>query len=50
MVARGISQNGLAYQLKHLNKHLPGTPQAEKLIRKEGAAHVFNGQVEGAAL
>jgi hypothetical protein len=41
-VTKGLSQKGLAYQLKHLNKHLPGTAQSEKLIRKEGAAHVFN--------
>ncbi|MBL4674567.1 MAG: hypothetical protein JKX81_20060 [Arenicella sp.] len=39
--AKGLSQNGLAFQLKHLNKHLPNTAQSQKLIRKEGAAHVF---------
>lgn len=38
---KGLSQDELAYQLKHRNKHLPGTAQANKLIRKEGAAHVF---------
>lgn len=39
---KGLSRNGLAYQLKHLNKHLPNTPQANKLMKKEGAIHVFN--------
>jgi len=39
---KGLSKNGLAYQLKHLNKHLPNTPESEKLINKKGDAHVFN--------
>jgi len=33
---------GLSYDTKHLQKHLPDTPEAAKLIKKEGAAHVFN--------
>lgn len=35
------SQVGLAYDLKHLNKHLPGTVESERLLQKDGAAHVF---------
>ena len=31
-----LSKTGLAYQIKHLNKHLPGTREAEKLIQKYG--------------
>jgi hypothetical protein len=27
---------------EHLYKHLPGTVQSQKLLRKEGAAHLFN--------
>jgi RHS repeat-associated protein len=38
----GLSMEGVAFELKFLAKHLPGTAQAEKLIAKEGAAHVFN--------
>ena len=30
------SRPGLAYELKHLNKHLPGTTESAKLIQKEG--------------
>ncbi len=26
------------------NKHLPGTPQVQRLLRKEGKAYVFNDQ------
>lgn len=26
------------------DKHLPGTPQVQRLLRKEGKAHVFNDQ------
>jgi hypothetical protein len=29
-------------KLKNLAEHLPGTPQSNKLIRKEGKAHVFH--------
>ena len=25
-----------------IDRHLPGTPQVERLLRKEGKAHVFN--------
>jgi hypothetical protein len=40
---RGLTGRlGLSYELKHLNKHLPGTPESLRLIQKEGAAHVFN--------
>jgi hypothetical protein len=50
-----MGREGLAYDLKHLNKHLPDTPESLKLIRKEGSAHVFNdkatlSQVEQAIL
>jgi hypothetical protein len=34
-------REGLSYDAKHLNKHLPDTPESLKLIKKEGAAHVF---------
>jgi RHS repeat-associated protein len=34
-------RKGLAFELKHLNKHLEGTDEALRLIRKEGSAHVF---------
>jgi uncharacterized protein (UPF0216 family) len=37
-----IDSSELVYDIRHINKHLPGTTQSEKLIRKEGAAHVFN--------
>jgi len=36
-----IDSSELVYDIRHINKHLPGTTQSEKLIRKEGAAHVF---------
>jgi hypothetical protein len=36
-----LSAEGLAFELKHLPKHLEGTSAANRLIRKEGAAHVF---------
>jgi hypothetical protein len=29
------------FDFRHVRKHIPGTPQAERLVRKEGAAHVF---------
>ena len=50
-----MGREGLAYELKHLNKHLPDTPESLRLIQKEGSAHVFNdkaalSQVEQAIL
>ncbi len=36
-----VNRDGLSYDTKHLAKHLPDTPQSAKLIKKEGAAHVF---------
>jgi hypothetical protein len=39
----GLSgRQGLRYDPKHLNKHLPDTAESAKLIQKEGSAHVFN--------
>ncbi|WP_324872551.1 RHS repeat-associated core domain-containing protein [Methylocaldum sp.] len=32
-VTKGVPTDGLAFELKHLNKHLEGTPQADRLIR-----------------
>jgi hypothetical protein len=32
----------LSHETKHLNKHLPDTPQSDKLLRKGENAHVFN--------
>ncbi len=32
----------LSFEIKHRNKHLPNTPQSNKLLRKGDAAHVFN--------
>lgn len=48
-----LDREGLAYQLKYVERHLPNTPQSLKLIQREGAAHVFTdratlGQVEAA--
>jgi hypothetical protein len=34
-----LKQKSLA--VRHVQKHLPDTPQSARLIRKEGAAHVF---------
>jgi uncharacterized Zn-binding protein involved in type VI secretion len=31
----------LTLDTRHVQKHLPDTPQSAKLVRKEGAAHVF---------
>ncbi|KYF90930.1 hypothetical protein BE20_32750 [Sorangium cellulosum] len=31
----------MAYELKHIPKSIEGTPAAERLITREGAAHVF---------
>ena len=36
------SKEGLAYDPKHLNKHLSGTRESTDLIRKDGAAHLFH--------
>src|SRR5262249_23906636 len=49
------SKPGLAYDLKHLSKHLPGTQESATLMQKEGTAHVFMdkatlSQVEAAIL
>jgi RHS repeat-associated protein len=33
--------SGTAYELRHIAKHLEGTAAAERLIGREGAAHVF---------
>ena len=35
----------LTLDTRHVQKHLPGTGQAERLIQKEGAAHVFQDEV-----
>ena len=35
-------QTPLSFELKHRNKHLPNTPQSNKLLKKGEAAHVFN--------
>jgi hypothetical protein len=37
---RGIRRK-VTQDENHVDKHLPDTPQSKKLIRKEGAAHVF---------
>jgi hypothetical protein len=37
----GRAFTGTAYELGHIAKHLEGTAQASRLIRREGAAHVF---------
>lgn len=29
---------------RHVAKHLPNTPQMQKLLQQEGSAHVFNDQ------
>lgn len=36
-----LSREGISYELKHLNKHLPDTAESARLIRKEGSALVF---------
>jgi len=38
-------REGVAFELKHIAKHLPDTPQSSRLIAREGAAHVFNDRV-----
>jgi hypothetical protein len=37
---KAIDSSEFVY-IRHINKHLQGTTQSERLIRKEGAAHVF---------
>ncbi|MBC6475744.1 MAG: hypothetical protein GDA48_25480 [Hormoscilla sp. GM102CHS1] len=37
----GIDQE-LTLDTKHVAKHLPDTPQMQKLLRRKEAAHVFN--------
>ena len=37
----GIPIDGLAFELKHLKKHLPNTPESDREIRNNGSAHVF---------
>jgi hypothetical protein len=41
--ARGAGKafSGFAYELKHIPKHIEGTAAAQRLITREGAAHVF---------
>ena len=38
---KAVDFSTIVYDIRHINKHLPGTTQSAKLIRKEGAAHVF---------
>jgi RHS repeat-associated protein len=38
----GLSMEGMAFELRFLQRHLPGTGQAERLVAKERVAHVFN--------
>jgi RHS repeat-associated protein len=45
----GKAFTGSAYELKHVPKHLEGTTQANRLIRREGAAHVFTDRATLAA-
>ncbi len=37
----GINRE-LILDWRHVAKHLPGTPQMERLLQKEGASHIFN--------
>lgn len=34
----------IVLDLRHITKHLPGTPQMQRLLKKGIAAHVFNDQ------
>ncbi len=34
----------LILDLKHVAKHLPNTPQTQKLLEREGNVHLFNDQ------
>jgi len=50
-----FERQGLAYELKYLDRHLPNTPDSSRVIDREGAAHVFTdmetlSRVEGAIL
>jgi hypothetical protein len=50
-----LQRPGLAYELKYLDRHLPGTKDAARILRKDGAAHLFTdkatlSQVEAAIL
>ena len=35
----------LTLDVRHIAKHLPDTPQMQKLLQREGSVHVFNDQV-----
>jgi hypothetical protein len=37
----GINRQ-ITLDVRHIAKHLPGTPQIQRLLRKGIAAHVFN--------
>lgn len=37
----GRAFSGTAYEFKHVAKHIEGSAAAERLIAREGAAHVF---------
>jgi hypothetical protein len=37
----GINHD-LELDIKHIAKHLPDTPQMQRLLQQEGSAHVFN--------
>jgi hypothetical protein len=41
ILSRGLSPDGLAYELKYLNRHLEGSSEAMKMLGKGDAAHVF---------
>jgi RHS repeat-associated protein len=37
-----LSMRGVAYELRHLNKHIAGTQEAARQLAKDGKAFVFN--------
>jgi len=37
----GINRQ-LSIDTKHIAKHLPNTPQMQKLLQQEGSVHIFN--------
>lgn len=37
----GINRE-LTLDLKHIAKHLPNTPQMQRILQQEGSVHVFN--------
>ena len=37
---RGIHRS-LTLETKHINKHLPNTPEMQRLLRQEGCVHIF---------